>query len=339
MNRTLLTSIGLSLSFVLVAGACGLDSDTGPTTGGAGGSGPTAGSSAGGNKTGGTGMTTGGMTTGGMTTGGMTTGGMTTGGMTTGGGGGTGGGAGDLKDTFAGTPNAFGFAWKDSFFLVACTEVQQHDCLTVQGACPDPGGEFEEKGSVFKEEFKMGGEAGKTYSVTIQVNGIVEGKYYNGGMRRNPNSDDLDNPAGTDSWHIGGNAIPSSYNVFKLSVFEADGTTPVQHYYLNSFPQSTGLESHRTVPISYKSTFDVPGQGVIKYLNQDSNCRAINNCGPGDNQSACPAARVVPNEPGLAVPTMYGGKPVAAMNVVNQAAQPFHAQMVHVTVTDVVLKP
>ncbi len=350
MNRKLLTkSLYLLPIFVIAAsGACSTDSGTdygtaGKATGGSAGSAPVAGSAptAGSSTVGGGGAGQGGK--------GPTAG---SGGMTptagSGGSGGSGGSAGSggsgpiTPEIFAGTKNEHGFAWLSSFYLVACTEVQQHDCLTVQGACPNQGADnFEDKGSTFAEQFKMGGEAGKMYSVTIKVNGIVEGKYYQGGMRRDgANYDDANSATGGDAWHVGGSPIESSYNVYKLSVFQPDGTTPVQHYYLNSYPQMSGFESHQTVAIGYEATFDVPGQGVIKYLNQDSNCRAINNCGPGDNGANCPAARPVPNEPGLAVPATYGSKPVnASFNVVNQAQQPFHAQMVHVTVAKVELKP
>ncbi len=261
-------------------------------------------------------------------------------GVTAGGNGGNGGPP-ITVDTFAGTPNEFGFAWKSSFYLAPCLEVQAFDCLAIQGACPDPdpGGDFENKGNVFKEEFKLGGELGKTYNVTISVNGIVEGKFYeNGVRRRGADFSDYYNPAGTDAWYTGGNAVPSRYNVFKLSVFMPNGTTEVEHYYLNSFPEASGLEFHKTVPIGYTATFEVPGQGVIRHMHQNSNCRSINNCGPGDGD-VCPASQNVPNEPGLVVPTTHGGTPVTDMNKVNGAVQPFHAQIVHVTVTKVELKP
>ncbi len=346
MNRKLLTpTLALPFLTLAIASACSLEDGTtnpgggGTAAGGAAGSGPVAGSAgaAVAGSMGVSGMPGGGMPGGGMPGGGMPGGGMPGGGMPAGGmpGGGMPGACMD-PDCFAGTKNMHGFAWKDSFFLVACTEVQAHDCLTVQGACPNQGAaNFEDKGSTFAEEFKMGGDMGKTYAVTLKVNGVVEGKYYTGGERR-AGADTGAINTGADGWHVGGAPIPSSYNVFKISVFQPDGTTEVAHYYLNSFPQASGLESHQTVLIAYEATIDVPGMSVIKYLNQDSNCRAINNCGPGDNGSACPAARNVPNEPGLAVPATYGGEPVnASFNVVNQAQQPFHAQMVHVSVIDV----
>jgi hypothetical protein len=47
----------------------------------------------------------------------------------------------------------------------------------------------------------------------------------------------------------------------------------------------------------------------------------------------------VPNEPfNLALPENYGGNPLASLNARNGAEQPFHAHVIHVTVTDVVAK-
>jgi hypothetical protein len=350
MSRTLLTtSILLSLSAVFVAGACSLDEGTGDVPGGGTSAGGGAGVSPGGGMAGvGQGAgTSGGMA--GTTPGGASNGGMAgtnpggMGGMagTAMGGGGM-GGTGGASDPFGvvNMKNGNGFALKDSFFLVPCVEVAGHDCLTVQGACPNQGAaNFEDKGSTFAEDFQMAGEAGKTYAVTIHVNGVVEGKYYSGGTRRDGNNFATANQAtGSDGWHVGGTSIASSYNVFKITVFQKDKTTEVAHYYLNSYPQASNFESHQTILLGYDATFDVPGDGVIRYLNQDSNCRAINNCGAGDQGEVCPSARSIPNEPALVMPTMYGGKTVASMNVVNGAAQPFHAQMIHVVVTKVEAK-
>jgi hypothetical protein len=322
----------------LAAASCSLEEGEPLPAGG--GSGGTAGTGTGGKAGTSAGGSSGGMTP--MPTGGMA--GTPAGGMAgTGGMAGNGGGAMEVTvDNFAGKVNEHGFAFKDSYFLVPCQQTAAHDCLTVQGDCPDQGAaDFEDKGSKFEEFFQLGGEMGKTYTVKIRVNGIVEGKYYRNGTRRAGNDTNVDwnVPQGTDAWYVGGEAIPSSYNVFKIQVLEPnptpDKTKTIAHYYLNSFPQDSGLESHQTVPIGYEAEFDVPGEGWIRYLNQDSNCRAINNCGPGDNGPNCPSARNVPNEPGLAVPETYGSQPVTNINRINGAQQPFHAQMVHVTVLEV----
>lgn len=123
-------------------------------------------------------------------------------------------------------------------------------------------------------------------------------------------------------------------------MFEPDGITEREHYFLNSFPPSSGLESHVTVPIGYDATFEVPGQGLIQHRRQDSNCRAVDNCGAVEHSGGdCVAARNVPNEPGLALPATFGGKTLESMNVVTGAQQPYHAQVVHVSVKQVVLAP
>lgn len=247
-------------------------------------------------------------------------------------GGAGGGGAGDLIESVTGTKNRYGFALRDSFYLVPCFAVDGHDCATAMGACPNTSAaHFEERGAVFTEDFSIGGELGKTYRVTIAVNGITEGKYYTGGTRRAGTDYSMANAAaGADGWHVGGMAVESNYNVYKLTVLEPGGTDEVQHYYLNSFPSASGFESHQTVLLGYEATIQVPGGGVVRFTRVDSNCKAINNCGPGDNGNACPAPRRLPNEPNLQLPTMYGGVSVSSMNVVNGAMQPYHSQLIHV---------
>lgn len=255
------------------------------------------------------------------------------------------GGGGDSTgcNPVACTLNQYGFAFTDSYYLAGCSEVQGPECLLVQGACPNLHADdiaFEDSGYLSREEFKLGGEAGKFYDVTIRVNGIVEGKYYRYGTRRRGDDfSDANAFTGSDTFYVGGEPIPSTYGVYKLSVFQPDGSTELEHYYLNSFPMQSGFESHQTFPIGYEAVIQVPGQGVIKRLYQDSNCRAYNNCGPGDNGASCPAARNVPNEPGLQVPPMHGGVSTASLNVINGATQPFHAQIIHITVTNVQLAP
>jgi len=250
MQRSLLaTSALISILVPSVATSCALEDAPPPESSGgkAGSSGATSSMTSGsGGMTvaGGSGGTTGGSTGSGGTTGGTGgTGGSTagSGGVTTGGGG-SGGNPPITVDEFAGTVNEYGFAFKDSFLLTPCTSTQNWDCLTVTGECPNQDAvNFEEKGSTFKERFQMGGTVGTTYEVTIQVNGVSEAKYYeNGERRRGDDFSDADSPDGTDTWYIGGNPIASPYNVEKITVFDSDGTTEIQHYYLNSFPQASG---------------------------------------------------------------------------------------------------
>jgi hypothetical protein len=244
-------------------------------------------------------------------------------------------------NAIAGTKNAFGFALKDSFMMLPCYETVNFDCLTadVSAGCPNSGSTvYEEKGHIFVEEFKLGGRAGETYRVTLRVNGVVTGKYYQGGTRRDGgNYANIDVAQGSDGWHVGGDAINSNYDMYKITVYSPDKSTEVQRYYLNSYPQASGLESHRTVLLGYDATIDVPGQGWVQYKIVDPNCRAINNCGAGEVVgSTCSAPRKIPNEPNLPIPAMYGGKTTASMNPFTGAQQPWHSQIVHITVKQVV---
>ncbi len=238
----------------------------------------------------------------------------------------------------AGNKNAFGFALMSSFFLTPCLEQQNYDCLTQLGACPNQNApNYEDRGRVFAEDFKLGGCLGKTYSITLRVNGIVEGKNYQGGTRRRGDEvPDVYSTVGFDTWYAGGAPTESSYNVMKLTVLQPDGATEVQHYYLNSIPDS---EKHITFLIGYEATIKVPGQGVVRFSGHDANCRAVDNCGNWGSSTTCSDARNVPHEPGLAVPETYGGKPVSELNLINGAQQPFHSQIVHVTVTKVEAAP
>jgi hypothetical protein len=92
----------------------------------------------------------------------------------------------------------------------------------------------------------------------------------------------------------------------------------------------------------------VPGGGFIEHRFQDSNCKAIDNCGAGDVSTAnCSNARVLPNETNATLPAMYTDPaspvqphlvPTESLNPVNGAMQPWHAQLAHLTVTKIVPK-
>jgi hypothetical protein len=248
-------------------------------------------------------------------------------------------------ESFAGTPNMVGDKLSDSFYIVPCVgQPGDQDCITVAGACPNQNTSLpmEQQGITSSEDFKVGGVLGTNYQVTIQVNGIVEGKYYMGCTRAagtaapvNPDS------VPQNTFCTGGTPVNvENYNIYKLMVMAPNGTTEVQHYYLNSFPTGTNFnaENHNSFAISYTATITVPGQGIVRYYTADRNCHAIDNCGPGAGRSTpCQVGdgRIVPNEANLVFPTTYNGRPLAALNSRNGAAQPFHAQLIHLRVTGV----
>ncbi len=344
-------------------GTTGAATTTAATTsttsaGGSAGSTTSAGGSAGAG-TAGSGGSTGGTDTGAGGSGGAKSDAGATGG--TGGAGGS-GGACDL-DCLAGTQKSnYGFVWKDSWFITGCYVKDMADCYSLPATCPPApaGGGFEDSGSVARETFPLGGTAGQTYVVTFTINGLSEAKVYTGGKWADPAIVATTPIAGMPTvseggtnaniFYIGGTAVPSTYNVMRIRVLSPT-KTEVARYYMNAFPNAT-WESHRVFALSYTHSFEVPGGGFIEYNTEDSNCRAIDNCGPGTvPNDTCPAARYIPNEPmTLQLPATYGFiptnagqlttnvRPLGTMNVVNQAAQPWHAQLNHFKVTSVVLK-
>ncbi len=251
-----------------------------------------------------------------------------------------GGGAGQAPEWPTGLVNEFGFALEDSWLLMPCLKDHgNHSCWTTIGECPNKGAaDVEQRGYRFAERFQLGGEPGALYDVTLKINGVVEAKYYEGGVRRDhENFASAQQLTGADAWYTGGSAVSSTYAIYKLTVFEPDGVTEVQHYYLNSFPQGSNLESHQTVVLGYDATLSVPGQGIIEYLSVEPDCYTNDNCGHGETAN-CVGSRYVPNEPGLLLPKQYGGQPLASLNVVTGDQQPFHSHILHVVVTDVVAK-
>ena len=52
----------------------------------------------------------------------------------------------------------------------------------------------------------------------------------------------------------------------------------------------------------------------------------------------CNRPRNIPNEPGLTLPESYLGDPLSQLNPITNGMQPFHAQAIHIRVTDVRLK-
>jgi hypothetical protein len=250
----------------------------------------------------------------------------------------------DTVDSVAGKPNSFGDSLKDTFVLLGCYAQAGQDCITVPSGtqCPNQNGAlpFEEQGIITREDFTIGGTPGKSYALTITVNGIAEAKYYQDGMRAAGNGDptDPDVVTGTDTFYTGGTPVKFEfYNVYKIITKDAAGKE-LQHYYLNSFPKTnTPYENHQTFPIAFTHDIIVAGGGSVQIFTSDANCHAIDNCGPGYRTTSCPVAagRNVPNEPNLMVPNMYLGKPVSAMNLRNGAAQPFHSQIFHIRVDKV----
>jgi len=237
-------------------------------------------------------------------------------------------------------------------------------------------GNYEDQGVQSHEYFQLGGVVGQMYLATIHVDAISEAKYYENGTcdgSDTPSTCDQGRAAGlkdppaavtntfvscaaanpsqcNDTWYTGGNAVNAEhYNVYKITVYnppaagmpmnDAGGVvgSEVQHYYLNSFPQTaTPYEQHSTYFLSYSHSFPVPGGGVLEYKTADQNCHAIDNCGPGYFTTTCAATGAGPRQlPNVTIPQTYMGNQVSVINARTGASQPYHSHVLHLTITDV----
>src|SRR5258708_23712240 len=116
-------------------------------------------------------------------------------------------------------------------------------------------------------------------------------------------------------------------------------------YYMNAYASDSYAESHRTFLVSYSHTIDVPGGGFIELHSDDADCHTVDNCGAGSFEDCY--GRMIPNEPNVQLPALYNDAawptqphvvPLAQLNSVNGAMQPWHAQISHLVVRNVVPK-
>ncbi len=212
-------------------------------------------------------------------------------------------------DIVAGKDGDFGTPLKSSWFLTGCVQQTDHSHCINHTMCPNQGAlAFEDKGLVILQTFPVGGVAGQNYKLTFTFNAVADPKEYQDGTRDQPNIVPGDLPRDSaiyDSFYRGGSPVPSTYAVWKMTVFDENGKE-ARHYYMNSFPLGQGYESNRTFLLSYTKSIVVIGGGKVSYLLQDSNCNVADNCGPGPQESAQCAPRNMPNEPAdVMLPAQY----------------------------------
>ena len=154
----------------------------------------------------------------------------------------------------------------------------------------------------------------KTYKVDLHFYGVVECKTYVGGT----------GPASTDSelvsttvihnlWMKGAKDNADHWNTYAFTVTPASSTTfpgigpqtmppdPANMYVLNQCP-GTHTEGHFTYRIDYATSIAVPGGSYINYIEYDTNCRMIANCGAADAAQSCNPPLNVVNTVTQAVP-------------------------------------
>ncbi len=108
----------------------------------------------------------------------------------------------------------------------------------------------------FKKVVHFGGEAGKTYKVTLRFRGVVEPMMYKNGK--------MDG----DYFYIGGEPNNRTYNIYKIDI-----ASPNSHYFLNRQDRV----GHRIFTIDYTKTIEIDGGSQITLSGDGQNGKLISN--------------------------------------------------------------
>jgi len=273
-----------------VTGSGGSDTGSGGSdTGSGGAAGGRMGSGGGNTGNGGRGTTA---------SGGSSMGGATAASGGTMGGGGSSGGTPTISDLFPKGTNMGSFHGR--LMVVPCGEAntQGTDCVNGGGYYSTAGDTTTQRimcsGGAFKTDqvFPVGGEAGKTYKVTIHVYGISEPKDYGTGVTREatgrPGFQDTGSMPTPWATAKGGHTYPDSdYNTMELRVCKTRACMTADEtdvYYLNA----DSSQGHWTFVLNYEKQINVVGGGSIRVKQYDRNCKQIKNCGTdGTPNSMC----------------------------------------------------
>jgi hypothetical protein len=228
---------------------------------------------------------------------------------------GTGGGGGqvDLKETVGGPLNGV-------MLTGPClNDTAKSVCQTKTNGCPgDNNADFALSGVLTTDKtITLGGDPGKTYTITLHVQGEVEAKKYD-------NTQDANGQAQSpkaDGFAVGGDPSKGDY----YNVYLVRTSNPPQDYFLNSLIPP-GVSNHTTYGIDYVAKIKANGGSSIRLVAADRNCSMIKNCGPQQNDGSQCTAPI----------TVSGMDPVAvAKNPGFNFNQAYNGQWVVLVVTDV----
>ncbi len=192
--------------------------------------------------------------------------------------------------------------------------------------------------------------AGKNYKVDLHFYGVVECKNYIGGS--GPASNDSDVVSTTVShnlWMTGAKDNGDHWNTYTFTVTPASSNrlvgigTPqtdlpdlMKTYVINQCPK-TAKADHYTFRIDFASSITVPANSFVNYVEYDTNCRMIANCGAADAGKSC-------NDPYNLVTTVTQAVPNTNALTLNQplannASPPSRGQWWLVDVTNITALP
>jgi len=271
-----------------------------------------------------------------------------------GGGGGVGGstGTGGAADVPTITSDMYG-AFDNAFMITPCGApvTQGYDCPNRPpggGACPTamwPGntGINEPTGNTYTETFTVTAtDPSKVYAISLRVRGQAEGRTYVGGTRQATTPTDYTATV-SDMLYIGGQPGTTrvDYNVFELRIVPPDGAAIADEplYYAFNAVDAQHEGQHMNYQVDETFTIKVKSGFTLNLTSHDSNCIAIQNCGPGTPYSYTTAADCQahaatgpqPSVPGVTLPAEFRG-----MALANGGAQPFQTQFLNFKVTSIV---
>jgi hypothetical protein len=177
------------------------------------------------------------------------------------------------------------------------------------------------------------GDPNKTYTIKIEVRGVIGTRCYKGGTRAST-------AAGSDTgynnwWYVGGTYDNPTgwWNSYELKVSPATGDPSGDVYYFNGSDVGGGTwcEKEATYLVKYTASFKAKGGSTLTFKIHDQNCKAQQNCGSNiDPNSAC-APRTV-DLSGMAVqpPSTFKQPPTNAL-----AAGTFDPQWMWIVATEV----
>jgi len=204
------------------------------------------------------------------------TAGTSTGGMST-------GGAGGGLTPADIVPDLQGFYWEGT--CAGSIAVEGHNCpmSDASSSCPTNGINRE-------KSIDVKGTPGQTYTINIEVRGVIGTRCYTGGMRAS--SAALDETGNNNWWYVGGTyANPTGWwNTYELHVSPSTGDASGDVYYFNGSDVQGGnsCEREATYLVNYKASFKAKGGGKLTFKIHDQNCKGQQNCGSNpDGTSAC----------------------------------------------------
>jgi hypothetical protein len=160
---------------------------------------------------------------------------------------------------------------------------------------------------------------GAPYKVALHFYGVVECKTYIGGSGPATNDSMVVSPTVShDLWFAGAKDNGDHWNTYAFTVTPASSAEfagmgspsmppdAAHSYVINQCP-GTHIEDHYTWRIDYDTSITVPGGSFINYIEYDTNCRMIANCGAADAAQSCDGPYNIVNSVTNAVPNTNAG--------------------------------